>query len=99
MFPPIPRIEDYHISKEYGFLGTELPLDRLSDPYYAKWESIVSNLQALLLSKRLRGVVSKLPILSTSYLRTSAEWRRAYVVLAFVTHGYIWGGEAPEEVC
>ena len=73
-------------------------MELLPDPYYHQWEAIVGNLQALLLSKRLRGVIEKLPILSTTRLKHVLEWRRAYVLLAFVTHAYIWGGDKPEEV-
>lgn len=98
MIPPIPLLEDYDISPEYGFLPMELPLEVLPDPYYNRWEAIVANLQALLLSKRLKGVIQQLPVLSTSRLYNQAEWRRAYVLLSFMTHGYIWGGDKPEEV-
>lgn len=98
MLPPIPVLADYGISPEHGFLPPTTPLQALPNPYYAKWESIVSNLQALLLSRRLRSTIDSLPVLSTSYLRTDAEWRRAYVVLIFMLHGYIWGGDIPAEV-
>ena len=98
MRPPVPRIEDYGITERYGFLPAELPLDRLPDVYYRPWEATVTNLQALILSRRLREVVRKLPILSTANLQHPAEWRRAYMILAFITHGYIWGDDMPEEV-
>jgi indoleamine 2,3-dioxygenase len=98
MRPPVPRLEDYGITKQYGFLPPELPAEKLQDPYYGKWEAVVSNLQALILSRRLRGVVKKLPVLSTAYLHDEAEWRRAYMMLAFMTHAYIWGDDMPEEV-
>ncbi|KAI4154984.1 MAG: hypothetical protein LQ340_001293 [Diploschistes diacapsis] len=98
MLPPVPRLEDYGISEQYGFLPSELPLQILPDPYYNQWEAIAGNLQALLLCRRLREVVRKLPILSTSHLMHPAEWRRAYMLLAFITHGYIWGGDTPAEV-
>lgn len=97
MIPALPRLEDYGISPEYGFLPSELPLEVLPDPYYNRWEAIVANLQALLLSRRLKGVLHQLPILSTSRLHHPAEWRRAYMLLSFMTHGYIWGGDKPEE--
>ncbi|KAJ9632215.1 tryptophan 2,3- dioxygenase [Taxawa tesnikishii (nom. ined.)] len=97
MIPSIPRLSDYDVSQEYGFLPSELPLEVLPDPYYRPWENIVRNLQGLILSRRLRGLVDNLPILSTDYLRTDAEWRRAYMVLAFISHSYIWGGERPAE--
>lgn len=99
MLAPIPVLEDYGVSPNHGFLPPELPLTSLPDPYYAKWESIVANLQGLLLTKRIRETVGGLSTLSTGYLRTENEWRRAYVVLVYILHGYIWGGNQPEEVC
>ena len=99
MLPPVPVLSDYGISPEYGFLPAELPLERLPDPYYHKWEAIVANLQGLILSKRLRGVIDRLPILSTAGLEHDSEWRRAYSLLCFMAHGYIWAGDVPSEVC
>lgn len=98
MLPPIPTIDEYDISQRYGFLPNEPPLEVLPDPYYIKWEAIVKHLQALLLSKRLREVVQELPVITTSRLKRPCEWRRAYVVLSFIAHAYIWGGNSPEEV-
>jgi indoleamine 2,3-dioxygenase len=98
MLPPIPNLADYGLSPEYGFLPAELPLERLPDPYYNKWEAIVANLQGLILSKRLRGVIERLPVLSTAGLEHDSEWRRAYSLLCFMAHGYIWGGDNPAEV-
>jgi indoleamine 2,3-dioxygenase len=98
MLPPIPILSDYGINPEYGFLPSELPLERLPDPYYNKWEAIVGNLQGLILSKRLRGVIDRLPVFSTIGLEHDAEWRRAYMMLSFMAHGYIWGGDKPSEV-
>ncbi|KAK2068804.1 hypothetical protein P8C59_003424 [Phyllachora maydis] len=95
MLPPLPQLSHYGISATHGFLPDELPLSRLPDPYYNKWEAVVANLQGLILSKRLRGVVDRLPVLSTIGLEDEAEWRRAYSLLIFMAHGYIWGGESP----
>lgn len=99
MIPPVPALEDYGISPDQGFLPSELPLTELPDTYYAKWEAIVANLQGLLLTKRIRETVNRLPTLSTAYLHSENEWRRAYVVLVYILHGYVWGGNKPEEVC
>ncbi|KAI1404257.1 Indoleamine 2,3-dioxygenase [Hypoxylon fuscum] len=95
MRPPIPVLSDYGISPNHGFLPDVLPLTRLPDPYYNKWESVGANLQNLILSKRLRGVIDRLPVLSTIGLEHDAEWRRAYMLLTFFAHGYIWGGDTP----
>lgn len=97
MLPPVPVLADYGISPTHGFLPEVLPLTRLPDPYYNKWEAIVANLQALILSKRLRGVVDRLPVLSTIGLEHDAEWRRAYSLLSFMAHGYIWSGDSPSD--
>ncbi|KAK3942818.1 Indoleamine 2,3-dioxygenase [Diplogelasinospora grovesii] len=97
MLPPIPVLADYGISPTHGFLPEVLPLTRLPDPYYNKWEAIAANLQALILSKRLRGVIDRLPVLSTIGLEHDAEWRRAYSLLSFMAHGYIWGGDSPSD--
>ncbi|CAL8575567.1 Indoleamine 2,3-dioxygenase [Xanthoria parietina] len=97
MIPKVPILKDYGISPQYGFLPMQLPLEALPDPYYNPWEAIVANLQALLLSKRLRGLIRATPVLSTSRLQDLAEWRRAYVLLSFMAHAYIWGGDTPEE--
>ncbi|THW70284.1 indoleamine 2,3-dioxygenase family protein [Aureobasidium pullulans] len=97
MIPSIPRLEDYEVSENYGFLPSEYPLEVLPDTYYRPWEAIVRNLQGLILGKRLRGVVESLPVLSTEYLRSDAEWRRAYMMLGFISHAYIWNGERPKD--
>ncbi|KAL7623546.1 tryptophan 2,3- dioxygenase [Parahypoxylon ruwenzoriense] len=97
MRPPLPILSDYGISPKHGFLPDVLPLTRLPDPYYNKWESIGANLQNLILSKRLRGVIDRLPVLSTIGLEHDAEWRRAYMLLTFFAHGYIWGGDTPRD--
>ncbi|KAI9734573.1 MAG: hypothetical protein M1834_002174 [Cirrosporium novae-zelandiae] len=97
MLPPIPRLEDYDISPEYGFLPAELPLEHLPNPYYKPWEEIIINFQPLILTKRIRQVIDGLLVLSTSRLKTKAEWRRAYMILGFMAHAYIWGGDMPEE--
>ncbi|KAJ5930068.1 hypothetical protein N7466_005561 [Penicillium verhagenii] len=97
MLPPVPSLLEYGMSPETGFLSPEPPLEALPNPYYHKWEAIAANLQPLLLSKRVRGIVHHLPVLSTKYLQTDAEWRRAYVVLVFMLHSYVWGGDRPAE--
>ncbi|KAB8338902.1 hypothetical protein FH972_021844 [Carpinus fangiana] len=70
MLPSIPSPEDYEVSSLHGFLPDELPLERLPDPYYRVWEDVIRSLQGLVLSRRLRGVVERMPTLSTDRIHT-----------------------------
>lgn len=99
MLPPIPKLEDYGISPVNGFLPAEPPLQLLTHSCYDKWERIIANFQSLLMTKRLRSLIDNLPIIPTAHLYREPEWRRAYSILCFMAHGYIWGGEKPAEVC
>jgi indoleamine 2,3-dioxygenase len=98
MIPAVPVLSDYDVSKQNGFLPDEIPLDILPDHYYQPWETIVRNFQSLILAKRLRRIVDALPVLETDLLLTEGEWRRAYSILGFIAHAYIWGGDRPSDV-
>ncbi|RMZ88189.1 hypothetical protein DV736_g4574, partial [Chaetothyriales sp. CBS 134916] len=97
MFPPVPRLEDYGLSPETGFLPEQVPLQYLPHPVYDRWERIANNFHALILSRRLRAIIKKLPVIPVVHLETEAEWRRAYVLLCFMANGYIWGEEKPAQ--
>jgi len=90
-------LRDFAVTKN-GFLPENGPLKRLPDAYYAPWEDLIERLSALIENNTLRQRVDKLPVLSVEYLKTEAEWQRAFVILGFLTHGYIWGGDAPAQV-
>lgn len=89
--------ERYTITQN-GFLPADAPLKVLPSSYYAPWEKIIQHLPELLKAGKLRREVDALPVLSTDKLMDEAEWRRAYVILTFFTHAYVWGGEKAEEV-
>lgn len=80
-----------------AFLPEHSPLRQLPDSYYEPWEIIIQHLPALV-EDGIRRAVDQMPVLSTDRLQSEPEWRRAYVILAFMTHAYVWGGEHPEEV-
>ncbi|KAJ8107987.1 hypothetical protein ONZ43_g6561 [Nemania bipapillata] len=104
------RISDFQISESEntpglyslisinGFLPAVKPLKRLPDTYYQQWERILDDLPALLREKTIRHEVNKLEVLTTARLNTEREWQRAYMVLCFLAHGYIWGGHTPSEI-
>ncbi|KAJ5116337.1 hypothetical protein N7456_000685 [Penicillium angulare] len=92
-----PSLEHYDVSPDYGFVSYEPSLTTLN-PNYFQWEDTASEFQSLLRNKRLRQTIDRLPVLGTSNLVTEGEWRRAYVLLVFMLHGYVWEGELPREV-
>lgn len=92
----IPRMEDYEVFPNTGFLPSEFPLVKLPQEYYQPWEILVNNLPSLILTKKIRWHIdTNLPILSTDKLKDIPEYRRAYQVLGFLAHAYIWGTDKP----
>ena len=99
MLPPFDTdLSSFDVSPQNGFLPDELPLKRLSDPYYDSWEAIISHISSLLKSRNLRQTVKALPILSTSRLTSQREWQRAYLILSYMTHAHIWEAGGPSQV-
>jgi indoleamine 2,3-dioxygenase len=97
ILPSVRAMPSYSISKN-GFLPAQVPLSRLPHRYYGPWEGIIEELPSLIETQTIRCRVDKLPVLTTSYLRTEAEWQRAYSMLALIAQGYIWAGPEPSEV-
>ncbi|KAL6451607.1 BNA2 Indoleamine 2 [Candida maltosa Xu316] len=91
------NVEDFDVFTNSGFLPNKLPLERLPQPYYQPWETIVNNLPSLILTKRIRSVIDKLPVLETDQLTTEEEYRRAYQIFGFLAHAYIWGTDIPTD--
>ncbi|EXJ59023.1 hypothetical protein A1O7_06454 [Cladophialophora yegresii CBS 114405] len=95
------RLEDflqrYGLSPRKGFLPDDDPLRRLGDPYYNPWEDLVADLPRHISDERARRKIDMLSVLDPARLISEAEWRRAYVILGFLTHAYIWEGEEPSE--
>ncbi|KAI1351042.1 Indoleamine 2,3-dioxygenase [Xylaria sp. FL0043] len=91
-------LASYPLISKNGFLPVKQPLKRLPNTYYQQWEQIMDELPILLKAKTIRKRVDNLEILTTDRLSTEREWQRAYVILCFLTHGYIWGGDVPSEI-
>ncbi|OBA19215.1 Indoleamine 2,3-dioxygenase [Metschnikowia bicuspidata var. bicuspidata NRRL YB-4993] len=88
-------ILSFDVSEKTGFLPSEFPVTCLPQAYYKPWEDLVANLPALLLTKRVRGLVDKMPVLSPDHLENVPQIRRAYQVLGFLAHAYVWGTSEP----
>ncbi|KAF4988839.1 hypothetical protein FGRMN_9513 [Fusarium graminum] len=100
---PLPKIKLTAELKEFAvtsnaFLPENSPLRQLPDAYYEPWELVIQHLPSLIKYFDIRRAVDTLPVLSTDRLRSEPEWRRAYTILAFLTHAYVWGGEKPEQI-
>ncbi|KIX93985.1 uncharacterized protein Z520_10322 [Fonsecaea multimorphosa CBS 102226] len=83
----LPNPRDYDVDFVLGFVSTkptELP------GYYAPWCELLLDLPHLLQAKTLKAQVNNLETLATDHLLTSAHWQRAYVVLGFLTQGFVW---------
>lgn len=89
--------QQYGVSR-YGFLPDKTPLERLPHSYYDPWEDIVVNLPERLHSGRAVNDIRRVPQLDTTHLHTEPQWRRAYCVLSFLAHAYVWGDTRPNEV-
>ena len=81
--PPSKNLADYAVSLQNGFLPDELPLQELPNPYYNSWEVTIGKIPQLLDSISLRTSVDKLPVLSTSYLKSEAR------MAASISHPFI----------
>ncbi|ORY96908.1 Indoleamine 2,3-dioxygenase [Syncephalastrum racemosum] len=84
-------LQDYDIDPVMGFLPTEPPLRRLSDPYYEPWENMFEDFNGLLLAGKLRENIHKMPLLETNRLTNVREYRRAFLILCMLSHSYVWG--------
>lgn len=93
----VADLKEFKITRN-AFLPAESPSKRLSDPYYKPWELVARHLSELIDDGSIRDVVAQLPMLGTDRLNSEPDWRRAYVILAYITHAYVWGGEEAEEV-
>ncbi|KTW29376.1 hypothetical protein T552_01330 [Pneumocystis carinii B80] len=93
----IPRLEEYGLSKKMGFLPDKEPLSRLTKKYYEPWEKIMDHYNDYVLMGRFRRIIDELPILSIEYLVSLKEKQRAYLILSFMAHSYVWIDKKPSD--
>ena len=87
----IPNLDTFGLSRTKGFLSNDPPLLQFSDSYYSRWDELIERLPDLISSRKLSDEIKNLPVLSICKLSTELDFQRAYVVLAFLVHGYVWG--------
>ncbi|PFH56968.1 hypothetical protein XA68_15688 [Ophiocordyceps unilateralis] len=96
--PPLSTMDlrSFGISTN-AFLPDEPLITALPD-YYEPWEAVAQNFIALVGDGSFRAAAKQLPILSTNHLESPMQWRRAYVILAYFTQAYVWGGSEAAEM-
>ncbi|KAF9967236.1 hypothetical protein BGZ70_010270 [Mortierella alpina] len=87
----LPILQDYDVSAQTGFVPYPQPLARLPQAYYQPWEEIMDHLNSLMASRQLRARIDTMPQLTISHLETYPERQRAYTILCFMAHSYVWG--------
>lgn len=93
----LPNLQDFGISQSRGFLSDESPLTAFADPYFHAWDLLATSLPSLVSTHAIRREIQTLPLLDASRLATDLEHQRAYVVLAFLIHAFVWTGDSEAE--
>ena len=75
-----------------GFLPDYDPSTRLPAAFDA-WEDAAYALPKILVTDQVRTILESLPPFPLAEVRTDAELDRAMVILSFIGHAYVWGGE------
>jgi len=83
------ELNKYKISTNRGFLPSLDPVLSLPKEF-GPWEDIAARLPELIRDKSVREEVEKLPTFSVTELKLEEEWWRAFCLLAFVSHSYVW---------
>ena len=85
-------LRQFDVSDETGFFPREEPEASLPDRF-KPWEEVVAQLPVLLSTNCLRKKVAGLPVVSPEELSclSEREWWRAYVLLCYMCHAYVWG--------
>jgi indoleamine 2,3-dioxygenase len=81
-----------NLSPSRGFLPLSDPLPRLPTAFDA-WEEVAQALPKLLVTDQIRTILENLPPFPLDEIRTDAERDRAMLVLSFLGHAYVWGGD------
>lgn len=92
--PSRATLADYRVDPVTGFVApTPVPLQLPAA--YAAWDALAPNLPALIRSRRVRDVVSALPLLGIDALHTDGDRERALLLLTHCANACVWGGDTP----
>lgn len=80
-----------------GFLPSADPLTSLPTEF-AAWENMAAELPKLLVSNQFKKHLENLPTFPVEKLGSPAEYERAMLILSFLGHAYLWGGEPSDKI-
>jgi indoleamine 2,3-dioxygenase len=90
-------LEDYDVSETLGFLPSSL-LSSLPSRYYSPWELAAAKLRNLPKGATIREDILCMPLLETKNLVNEDAWRRAYVILGYLSNAFLFASNPPEKV-
>ncbi|KAL9956821.1 hypothetical protein ACROYT_G038362 [Oculina patagonica] len=86
----VPSPREFNVSAVFGFIPEKEPLQCLPE-YFSPWEEVARDLPQLVKkTEDLRQKIKDLPLLDHSKLSSEDEWKRAHLVLACISHSYVW---------
>ncbi|KAL9956795.1 hypothetical protein ACROYT_G038333 [Oculina patagonica] len=86
----VPSPKEFDVSDNFGFISEKEPLQCLPE-YFSPWEEVARELSQLVKkAEDLRQRIKDLSLLDHSKLSSEDEWKRAHLVLACISHSYVW---------
>ncbi|KAJ7382623.1 Indoleamine 2,3-dioxygenase 2 [Desmophyllum pertusum] len=86
----VPSPREFDVSADFGFIPEKEPLQCLPE-YFSPWEEVARDLPQLVTkAESFRQMIKELPLLDHSNLSSEDEWKRAHLVLACISHSYVW---------
>ena len=90
-------IVEIEVNRDRGFLPPQDPLTRLPKAFDA-WEEVARQLPKLLASDQLHPTIKDLPTFPFGEVHDHRELERAMVLLSYLGHAYVWGGDRPQTI-
>ena len=88
-------LQDFQIDRVRGFLPTRDPATSLPGEFSA-WEQATAEIPKFLVAGRIRSAVRDLPLIHASSLTDIRLVERAMLLLSYLAHAYVFGGDGPE---
>ncbi len=93
------KLEDYDLSREYGFLPTISPASVPLPKSCRQLQETAAGLPKLLIAGKIRAAIANLPELNLERETISEmQLRRLMQIYSYLTHAYVWGEPTPTPI-